>query len=125
VPTRVLVCDDAKPYRDFLRCVLALDAAVEVVGEAEDGQDAVDRMEALRPDVVVLDLQMPRMTGMDALPVLRANWPQSRVVVFSGDARLADAALAQGACAFVQKGADMAELLRAIAGAGAQAASAA
>jgi DNA-binding NarL/FixJ family response regulator len=123
MPTRVLVCDDAKSFRDFIRCVLGLDARVDVVGEAEDGQDAVDRMDALRPDVVVLDLQMPRMTGMEALPVLRANWPDSRVVVFSGDVRQADAALSEGACAFVEKGADMDELLRAVLGV--QAASAA
>jgi DNA-binding NarL/FixJ family response regulator len=112
--TTVLVCDDAKPYRDFVRAVLKLEDAVEVIGEAADGRDAVDRMAALDPDVVVLDLQMPRMTGMEALPLLRAGWPRTRVVVFSGDARLAEAALAEGACAFVEKGAHMDDLLAAI-----------
>src|SRR3954468_7358482 len=114
MPTTVLVCDDVKPYRDFVRAVLRLEESIEVVGEAEDGRDAVDRMEALAPDVVVLDLQMPRMSGMEALPLLRAGWPRTRVVVFSGDPRLADAALAAAAGAFIQKGADMDDLLAAI-----------
>ena len=116
MPTRVLLCDDAQAFRAYTRHVLMLMPGVEVVGEAIDGRDALRRMEALQPDVVLLDLQMPRMGGMEALPLLRRRFPHSRVVVFSGETHRAEDALELGAAAFVEKGGPVDDLMAAVLG---------
>ena len=72
-PVRVVVCDDAPALRALMRTSLELDGRVEVVGEAGDGERVVALTAELRPDVVLLDIQMPGMDGLTALPALRAR----------------------------------------------------
>ena len=81
-------------------------AGVEVVGEAADGEDAVRLATELRPDLVLLDLAMPRMDGLQALPLIREAVPGVRVVVLSGfeDSVMADRAVEAGASRYVEKG---------------------
>jgi DNA-binding NarL/FixJ family response regulator len=108
-PIRVLVCDDVESFRALMRFTLPEDPAIEVVGEAGDGVAAIESAAELQPDVVLLDLTMPRLDGIDAIPALLERAPNTRVVALSGwDAdRMADAALAHGAVAYVEKSEDV------------------
>jgi DNA-binding NarL/FixJ family response regulator len=106
---RVLVCDDVEAFRALMRYTLPEDPAIEVVGEAGDGLAAIESAAELQPDVVLLDLTMPGLDGIDAIPAVLERAPNARVVALSGwDAdRMADAALAQGAVAYVEKSDDV------------------
>jgi DNA-binding NarL/FixJ family response regulator len=113
-PIRVLVCDDVEAFRALMRFTLQEDAGIEVVGEAGDGMAAIKAAERLQPDVVLLDLTMPILDGIDALPTLLERAPGARVVALSGwgAERMAQAALEQGAVAYVEKTDDV-EAIRA------------
>ena len=106
VPIRALLCDDVPAMRIVLRVVLEADGDIEVVGEAGDGVEAVAQVERLQPDVVVLDLSMPRLDGLEALPRIKEVAPATAVVVFSGYAasRMREAAIEGGAVRYVEKG---------------------
>ena len=106
---RVLVCDDSDAFRALLRYTLQEDLGIEVVGEAADGMAAIDAAERLQPDVVLLDLTMPILDGMDAIPVMLERAPAARVVALSGWGadRMEQAALDQGAIAYVEKSDDV------------------
>ena len=110
------IWDDVPRLRRLLRRALEEGGAVRVVGDAGDPETALGEIGALQPDVVVLDLAMPGMDGLEALPLIRAAAPDACVVVFSGFAeeRMAPVALAHGAAHYVQKGADLAELRRVV-----------
>ena len=108
-PIRVLVCDDVEAFRALMRYALQEDPDIEVVGEAADGMAAIDAAERLQPDVVLLDLTMPILDGIDAIPAVLQRAPGTRVVALSGwgAERMADAALEQGAIAYLQKSDDV------------------
>ena len=113
---RVLIADDHAVVRQGLRTYLELQDDVEVVAEAGDGEAAVAAAERLAPDVVLLDLAMPRLDGVAALRILRERVPDARVLVltsFGEDDRLF-AALRSGAAGFLLKTTEPAELIRAI-----------
>ena len=103
---RVLLADDAEDIRLLLRLNLKTQPGFDVVGEAEHGAQAVALAEQLQPDAVVLDLSMPVMDGLQAIPQLLRVCPQVRIIVLSGfdEGRMKDAALAQGAHAYLEKG---------------------
>jgi DNA-binding NarL/FixJ family response regulator len=113
-PIRVLVCDDVEAFRALMRFTLQEDPRIEVVGEAGDGMAAIKAAERLQPDVVLLDLTMPILDGIDALPTLLERAPGARVVALSGWGadRMEEAALEQGAVAYVEKTDDV-EAIRA------------
>jgi DNA-binding NarL/FixJ family response regulator len=115
--TRVLLCDDSPQIRELVRVVLELEGN-EVVSEAENGREAVDEAERLQPDVVLLDLSMPVMDGLEALPEIKRVAPRARIVVLSGfdNDRLVSQALALGADRYVPKGGDPDEIVDAVAG---------
>ena len=110
---RVLVVDDAEDIRMLLRLRVEARDGLTVVGEAADGVAAVELASELQPDLVLLDLAMPRMDGLEALPLIRAAVPDVRVVVLSGfnQGTLANKALEAGADHYVVKGGSMRELL--------------
>jgi len=103
---RVLLVDDARDIRVLLRRVFNADGSYEVVGEAVHGQAAIALADELTPDVVVLDLAMPVMDGLEALPALRRRLPDAKIVVLSGfdGTRMREPALLAGADAYVEKG---------------------
>ena len=114
--TRVLVADDHPIVRNGLAALLESRADAELVGVAEDGQTAIDLAVALQPDVVVMDLHMPGLSGAEATRQLREAAPSIAVLVltmFDDDDSLFDAVRA-GARGYVLKGADQAEIMRAI-----------
>jgi DNA-binding NarL/FixJ family response regulator len=108
-PIRVLVCDDVEAFRALMRYALQEDPGIEVVGEAADGMAAIGAAESLQPDVVLLDLTMPVLDGIDAIPAVLERVPAARVVALSGwgAERMAEAALEQGAIAYVEKSDDV------------------
>jgi DNA-binding NarL/FixJ family response regulator len=115
-PVRVLIADDQKVVREGLAVLLGLLPGIEVVGAAADGDEAVHQAAALRPDVVLMDLNMPRCNGVEATERLRAAQSASRVVVlttYSDDAWVFSA-LQAGALGFLTKDAGAEEIRRAI-----------
>jgi DNA-binding NarL/FixJ family response regulator len=113
---RVMVADDHAVVREGLRTFLRLQEGIEVVGEAGDGAEAVDEALRLGPDVVLMDLVMPELDGIEAMRRIRAERPQIRVLVltsFGDDEKLMPAVRA-GAAGYLLKSAPPAEVVRAI-----------
>jgi DNA-binding NarL/FixJ family response regulator len=101
---RVLIADDKSPTRQGLKALLILSPQVEVVGEATDGQEAVHLVAKHRPDVVLMDMQMPKMDGLEATRVIKARWPQVRVIALTMYPGYRVEAVAAGVDAFLLKG---------------------
>ncbi|MDY6911974.1 MAG: response regulator transcription factor, partial [Chloroflexota bacterium] len=80
---RVLVCDDHAISRVGLAYVLESEPDITVVGEAIDGQDAIDKATMLRPDFIVMDLYMPRRTGLEALALISERLPKTKVMMLT------------------------------------------
>jgi len=97
---RVVVADDEATMRELMRTVLSLEPDFEVVGQAGDGLEAVALVAELRPDLVVIDLSMPVMGGLQAIGQIRQLAPATRVAVLSGEPRQ----LSTGADANIEKG---------------------
>jgi CheY-like chemotaxis protein len=88
---RVLLVDDEPDMRLMLRLHLGQDDRFEIAGEAADGQEALERCVELEPDVIVLDVRMPRLDGVAALPLLRERCPQAKLALFTAFAETVDA----------------------------------
>jgi DNA-binding NarL/FixJ family response regulator len=101
----ILLVDDEPIIRRGLRMRLELEPDLTVVGEAGDGLDALDSARALAPNVVLMDVEMPRMNGIDATRALRSEVPSAAVVILSmhDDANTQARARAAGASAFIAK----------------------
>ncbi|MEV4376052.1 response regulator transcription factor [Streptosporangium sp. NPDC049644] len=113
---RVLIADDHPVYRDGLCMMLASTGQAEVVGTVADGEKAVAEAVRLRPQVVVMDLRMPRMDGVQATERIVATCPDTHVLVLTmhEDDESVFAAMLAGARGYLLKGAEQAEILRAI-----------
>jgi DNA-binding NarL/FixJ family response regulator len=113
---RVLVVDDHAFVREGLRAFLDLQDGIEVVGEAADGEEGLAEVERLRPDVVLLDLVMPRLDGVAALRALRERLPATRAIVLTSflDEDKLLPALRAGAVGYVLKSSPPAEVVRAV-----------
>jgi DNA-binding NarL/FixJ family response regulator len=115
-PVRVLVVDDQRVVRDGLVLLLELLPGIEVAAAAEDGEQAVALAAELRPDVVLMDLRMPRCDGVEATRRLRAACPEAKVVALTtyADDRSVIEALRAGARGFLTKDSSAEEIQRAI-----------
>ena len=113
---RVLVCDDVAMLRELIRYELEEDEGVVVVGEAENGLDSVRLASELRPDVVVLDLAMPGIDGLEAITLMRAVPRPPVILVHSGfDAEtMRERVLALGAARYLEKGGNLREVRDAV-----------
>jgi DNA-binding NarL/FixJ family response regulator len=101
---RILLADDDRHVRSGLRAFLSAMLPCEIVGEAENGQDAIVQVARHQPDAVVLDLRMPTLDGVQATRIIKTHWPQTLIVILSLYMAERTEALAAGADAFVGKG---------------------
>ena len=115
-PIRVLIADDHPHFRDGLRALLLSASDLEVVGEAGDGEEAISLAARLQPDVILMDLNMPGVSGMEATRRILHTSPHIAILVISmfEDDDSVFAALQAGARGYLLKGALKAEILRAI-----------
>ena len=113
---RVLIADDHPVFRDGLASLLAPRSDIEVVGRAADGIEAVQLCRDLAPDVVIMDIQMPRLNGIEATRQVTAAQPEIGILVITmgEDDSTVFAAIRAGARGYLLKGADQAEIIRAI-----------
>ena len=113
---RVLITDDHAIVRKGIRALLATEPDIEVVGEAGDGAEAVAQAQALKPDVVLMDLVMPKMDGAAATKAIRAACPQIQVIALTSFEQqdLVQGALQAGAIGYLLKNVSAAELAAAI-----------
>ena len=110
---RVLIVDDHALFRDGVNAILKVAADVEAVGEAANGREALQKAEALMPDVVLMDIQMPDMTGLEATKRILRNFPEIGIIMITmlEDDDSLFAAMRAGARDYLLKGADKAEML--------------
>jgi len=110
---RLMIVDDHPVIRRGMASLIEGQSDMELVGEAEDGAQALELFRTLRPDVTLMDLQMPRMNGVDAILAIRSEFPNARIVVlttYAGDAQ-AMRALKAGAVGYLLKGTARKDLL--------------
>jgi DNA-binding NarL/FixJ family response regulator len=102
----IYLCDDVPELRQLLRIILEEDPGLRVVGESGDAQIGIEEIAELQPHVVLLDLSMPGMDGLEALPLIRRAAPGTSVIVFSGftEAKMASLVLERGADRYIEKG---------------------
>ena len=113
---RILIVDDHPVFRDGVRNMLNQHVDIEVVGEADNGKQALQLAKELKPDLVVMDITMPELSGIEATKAIKAELPETAVLLLSGyshDSYIL-AALRAGAVGFLSKGARNEELLNAI-----------
>ncbi len=115
-PTRVLIADDHPLIRSGLRSLLARDSEFEVVGEAADGYQALELVEQLKPDIVMLDVSMPRLNGIDVARKLSETAPSTRVIIVSihSDEGYVLRALRAGAKGYLLKASPEGDILNAV-----------
>ena len=109
---RVFLCDDVTEMRDMVRVALEQEPDLEVVGEASDGEGAARGVDEHHPDVILLDVSMPRVDGLEAIRRIRASSPETAILVLSGFERetMADKAIGLGADAYLEKRASLNEI---------------
>ena len=112
----VLIVDDHTLVRDGIRALLSLVADVEVIGEAANGKEALEKVKELTPDVVLMDLAMPVMSGLEATRRIRKEFPKTRVLAVTqyDDSEYVIPIIEAGACGFVTKMVAFSELASAI-----------
>jgi DNA-binding NarL/FixJ family response regulator len=115
----ILICDDNQALRELLREIIGNGLGMQVVGEAADGNEVIVEAARLQPDVVLLDLAMPNLSGLDALPEVHRVAPNAQIIVFSGfaSAAVADDVIALGATSYLEKGASPETIVATIAAA--------
>ena len=113
---RVLLCDDHTLFREGIKAIIRDEPSIEIVGEASDGREGVDKASELRPDVVLMDIAMPDLSGFDATRrILQAN-PRTKVIILTmyEEEEVINRCLGAGASGYVLKDAPRAHLIHAI-----------
>jgi len=110
---RVLIADDHRLFAESLMAGLSIDERIQVVGIARDGREAVELVEELRPNVVLMDLEMPRVSGREATRTIREVYPNTHVIILTGtDGGVEQNELAAlGASGYLSKRGSLAELM--------------
>jgi DNA-binding NarL/FixJ family response regulator len=116
VKKRVLIVDDHKMFRDGLKMVINHEADMEVVGEAENGQRAVESASELQPDVILMDVKMPVMDGIEATRQIHVKMPDIKILALSmySDNSVISNMMRAGAVGYIMKGDDSEEMYKAI-----------
>jgi DNA-binding NarL/FixJ family response regulator len=114
--TRIMVVDDHRMYRDGLKALLSRQNDMEIVGEAENGQEAIARTRKLRPDVILMDVKMPVMDGVEATRRILAEMPDMKILALTmcSEVECKSGIMRAGARGYILKGGDFEELTAAI-----------
>jgi two-component system, NarL family, response regulator NreC len=112
----VLIADDHSIVRDGLKSLLNSQPDMEITGEASDGREALEKVKSLRPDVILLDIMMPFLSGLEIIHLIRGSVPETQVVVFSMHAKesYVQQVLTSGALGYVLKASPSTDILEAI-----------
>src|SRR4051794_3231349 len=115
-PARVLIAEDHPVFREALRHIVSSEAALEVVGEAVDGVDALEHCRRLQPDLVLMDLGMPRMNGLEATRAIKSEFPRTIVLVLTASVDIGSLsdAIKAGAAGYILKDASPQEIIESI-----------
>jgi DNA-binding NarL/FixJ family response regulator len=113
---RVLVVDDFLPFREFIRSILEKKTGLQVIGEVSDGLEAVQKAEELKPDLILLDIGLPTLNGIEAARRIRKLAPESKIIFLSQEssADVVQEALNLGAWGYVFKARAASDLLVAV-----------
>lgn len=115
-PYRVVLADDHDLFREGLTSLIGAEPDLEIIGHAMDGLEALDQALRLRPDLLVMDINMPLCDGLEATRLIRAEWPEARILILTvhdEDQKLFEA-IKSGAAGYVLKNVSSAEFLRAL-----------
>ena len=110
----VLIVDDSAAIRDGLKSILRAHPDIEVVGEAGDGLEAIQAVERLQPEVILMDAQMPEMDGIESTRKIKERWPNIKILFLTVHTGFIDDALAAGADGYLLKDSGRQELVNAI-----------
>jgi DNA-binding NarL/FixJ family response regulator len=115
-PTRIVIVDDSEPYRRAIRVTLQKKHNLQIVAEAEDGLAGIEAVEKHRPGVVLMDISMPHLNGIDATRIITSKFPDTKVIVLTmyKDESFSDRAYQAGACQFLPKDCGKKKLISAI-----------
>lgn len=113
---RILIADDHSVVRKGIRMLLEDEADIQIVGEASDGDEAINLLSSLQTDVLLLDITMPRMSGIEALKVISSQYPRVRTLMFSmhNNPDYIIKAVQHGAAGYILKDTGLEEILRAV-----------
>jgi DNA-binding NarL/FixJ family response regulator len=116
VRQRILIVDNHPALREGLKSILYILPNLEIIGEAADGMEALNSVDKLRPDLILMDLSMPRMDGITATREIKKKWPGTKILAFTNhnSPEYQTAALKAGADGYLLKDSSRAELIQSI-----------
>ena len=109
--TKIMIVEDNKRARRALKALMSQQAGIDVTNEASNGQEAIQNMKQQTPEIVIMDICMPVMDGLEATKAIKANWPNVKVVILTMYPDHQAEALAAGADAFLIKGCSLDEVI--------------
>ena len=110
-PTKIMVVEDNSRARSALAAYIALQTGIQITAEASNGLEAISKIKSCPPDIVLMDMQMPIMDGMEATRIIKKRWPWVKVIALTMYQNYQSEALASGADGFLIKGCPLGELL--------------
>lgn len=111
---RIIIVDDSLPSRHALKALLSQQTGIEVIGEASNGMDAIKLLQNHLPDLVLMDVRMPVMDGLEATRIIKRDWHQIKIVILTMYPDCQAEALSAGADAFLIKGCTLEEMITTI-----------
>ena len=110
-PTKIMVVEDSSRARSALAAYMSLQVGVQITAEASNGLEAISKIKSSPPDIVLMDMQMPVMDGLEATKIIKKRWPWVKVIALTMYQNYQSEALSAGADAFLVKGCSAAELI--------------